>query len=139
VGPEDAEPADFSVFSEPVAYHRALEWRLATGSLAQPGPAATWTRPLCTLVEGEPMTPLQHLVAMTDAASGISAELDWERATFANVDLVVALFRQPAGEWLAMDAVTTLGPAGVGQCSADLHDVEGRIGRSVASLFVEPR
>jgi acyl-Coa thioesterase superfamily protein/acyl-CoA thioesterase superfamily protein len=139
VGPEDAEPADFSVFSGPVAYHRALEWRLATGSLAQPGPAATWTRPLCTLVEGEPMTPLQHLVAMTDAASGISAELDWEQATFANVDLVVALFRQPAGEWLAMDAVTTLGPAGVGQCSADLHDVEGRIGRSVASLFVEPR
>jgi hypothetical protein len=139
VGPEDATPAEFSVFSEPVAYHRALEWRLAGGSLATPGPAATWTRPLCALVEGEPITPLQHLLAMTDAASGISAALDWTEATFANVDLVVALFRQPAGEWLAMDATTTLGPAGVGQCGADLYDVEGRIGRSVASLFVEPR
>ncbi|MBM7806377.1 hypothetical protein JOD57_002214 [Geodermatophilus bullaregiensis] len=139
VAPEDAGPTEFGVFSEPVAYHRALEWRLASGSLAEPGPAATWTRPRCTLVEGEPMTPLQHLVAMTDAASGISAELDWQRATFANVDLVVALFRPPAGEWLAMDATTTLGPAGVGQCSADLYDAEGRIGRSIASLFVEPR
>ena len=139
VGPEDATPAEFSAFSEPVAYHRALEWRLAGGSLATPGPAATWTRPLCALVEGEPITPLQHLLAMTDAASGISAALDWTEATFANVDLVVALFRQPAGEWLAMDATTTLGPAGVGQCGADLYDVEGRIGRSVASLFVEPR
>ena len=90
-------------------------------------------------MEGEPITPLQHLLAMTDAASGISAELDWTEATFANVDLVVALFRPPTGEWLAMDAVTTLGPAGVGQCSADLYDTGGRIGRSVASLFVEPR
>jgi hypothetical protein len=138
-GPEDGRPAAFSVFSEEVAYHRSLEWREAAGSIAAPGPAAVWTRPLCALVAGEPMTPLQHLLVMTDAASGVSAELDWGRATFANVDLVVALFRQPAGQWLAMDAVTTLGPAGVGQCAADLYDVGGRVGRSVASLFVEPR
>jgi hypothetical protein len=38
-----------------------------------------------------------------------------------------------------MDAVTTIGPAGAGQCAADLHDAGGRVGRSVASLFVEPR
>ena len=139
VGPEQARPAAFDVFSEEVAYHRALEWRAASGQLTAPGPAAAWTRPLCALVEGEPITPLQHLLVMTDAASGIAAELDWSEATFANVDLVVALFRRPAGEWLAMDAVTTLGPSGVGQCAADLYDADGRIGRSVASLFVEPR
>ncbi|MGY1781508.1 thioesterase family protein [Geodermatophilus sp. SYSU D01036] len=139
VGPEDARPAVFDVFRQEVAYHRALDWREATGSLTGTGPAAAWTRPLCALVEGEPMTPLEHLLVMTDAASGISAELPWDRATFANVDLVVALFRQPAGEWLGMDATTTIGPGGVGQCSAELHDTTGRIGRSVASLFVEPR
>ncbi|MGY1716551.1 thioesterase family protein [Geodermatophilus sp. SYSU D01106] len=139
VGPEEARPAAFDVFSEDVAYHRALEWRAAAGSLTTTGPAAAWTRPLCELVEGEPMTPLEHLLVMTDAASGISTEIDWSQATFANVDLVVALFRQPAGDWLGMDAVTTLGPGGAGQCAADLHDRRGRIGRSVASLFVEPR
>ncbi|PRY41208.1 thioesterase superfamily protein [Geodermatophilus tzadiensis] len=139
VGPQESAPAQFAVFREEVAYHRSLEWRAASGSLTASGPAAAWTRPLCALVEGEPITPLQHLLVMTDAASGISAELDWSRATFANVDLVVALFRQPAGEWLAMDAATTLGPTGVGQCAADLYDTRGRIGRSVASLFVEPR
>ena len=139
VGPDRARPAGFDVFSQEVAYHRALEWREASGRLTTTGPAAAWTRPLCGLVEGEPMTPLQHLLVMTDAASGISTELDWSQATFANVDLVVALFRQPAGEWLAMDAVTTLGPGGVGQCAADLYDAHGRIGRSAASLFVEPR
>ncbi|HJX42950.1 MAG TPA: thioesterase family protein [Geodermatophilus sp.] len=139
VGPQDARPAQFAVFSEEVAYHRSMEWREAAGSLTAPGPAATWTRPLCDLVDGEPITPLEHLLVMTDAAHGISAELGWGEATFANVDLVVALFRRPAGEWLAMDAVTTLGPTGAGQCAADLHDTGGRIGRSVASLFVEPR
>jgi hypothetical protein len=139
VGPEDGRPAGFDVFSEDVAYHRSLEWREVAGSITAPGPAAVWTRPLCALVDGEPMTPLQHLLVMTDAASGVSAALDWSVATFANVDLVVALFRPPAGEWLAMDAVTTLGPAGAGQCAADLYDVTGRVGRSVASLFVEPR
>src|SRR3954470_23450024 len=86
-GPYDsrAETADF--FTEEVAYHRALDWRFAAGSFNSPGPAAAWTRPACALVEGEPMSPLHHLLVMTDAASGISAALDWERATFANVDL----------------------------------------------------
>ncbi len=127
------------VFSEEITYHRALEWRFTAGSFDTPGPAAAWTRPLVPLVAGEPITPLEHLLVMTDAASGISAELDWTRATFANIDLTVSLYRQPAGPWLGMDATTSLGPAGVAQCFADLFDATGRIGRSAASLFVEPR
>jgi hypothetical protein len=38
-----------------------------------------------------------------------------------------------------MDAVTTLGGTGAGQCTAVLFDEEGAIGRSARSLFVEPR
>ena len=85
------------------------------------------------------MTALQHLLVMTDAASGISAALDWQPATFANVDLTVALTRPPAGEWLGMDAATVLGGTGAAQCFAVLFDAEGAIGRSAQSLFVEPR
>ncbi|MGY1682115.1 thioesterase family protein [Geodermatophilus sp. SYSU D01176] len=138
-GPEQSRPETADFFTTDVAYHRALDWRFAHGSFNAPGPAAAWTRPLCTLVEGEPMSPLQHLLVMTDAASGISAVLDWQRATFANVDLTVALVRPPAGEWLGVDAVTTIGPAGAGQCFADLYDTRGRIGRSAQALFVAPR
>ncbi len=90
-------------------------------------------------MEGEPITPLQHLLVMTDAASGVSAVLDWTRATFANVDLTVALVRPPSREWLGVDAAATLGPGGAGQCFADFHDARGRIGRSAQALFVEPR
>ena len=138
-GPEESRPEEAAFFTTDVAYHRALDWRFAHGSFNAPGPAAAWTRPLCTLVEGEPMSPLQHLLVMTDAASGISAVLDWQQATFANVDLTVALVRPPAGDWVGVDAVTTIGPSGAGQCFADLYDAIGRIGRSAQALFVAPR
>jgi Thioesterase-like superfamily len=138
-GPEDSRPEEAAFFSEEVAYHRALEWRFAAGSFNEPGPAAAWTRPRCTLVEGEQMTPLEHLLVMTDAASGISAALDWNAVTFANIDLSLALHRAPRGEWLGMDATTVLGGTGAAQCFAVLFDAEGGIGRSSHALFVEPR
>jgi hypothetical protein len=138
-GPEESKPEDAAFFSEEIAYHRALEWRFATGSFNAPGPASAWTRPRCELVAGEPMTPLQHLLVMTDAASGISAELDWNRATFANVDLLVSLHRPPRGEWVGVDARTVFGGTGAALCSGVLFDADGPIGRSAASLFVEPR
>jgi hypothetical protein len=137
--PEDSRPEVAEWFSEDVAYHRALEWRFASGSFNSPGPAAAWTRPSCELVAGEPMTPLQHLLVMTDAASGVSAELDWSTATFANVDLILSLHRPPQGCWLGMDAATTVGGTGAAQCFAVLFDRAGAVGRSAASLFVEPR
>ena len=137
--PQASTPETAEFFTQDVAYHRALEWRFSAGSFNAPGPAAAWTRPSCQLVEGEPMTPLEHLLVMTDAASGISATLDWTKATFANVDLTLNLQRPPAGEWLGMDAATTLGGTGAGQCFAVLYDEAGAIGRSSASLFVESR
>ncbi|WP_040338762.1 thioesterase family protein [Candidatus Blastococcus massiliensis] len=138
-GVEASRPGEASFFRSEIAYHKALEWRFASGDFDARGPAAAWTRPQCTLVEGEPITPLQHLLVMTDAASGISAVLDGRSATFANVDLSVALHRPPRGEWLGMDAITVLGDSGAAQCSAVLFDEDGAIGRSTQSLFVEPR
>jgi hypothetical protein len=139
LGPEDSKPEDAAFFTQDVAYHRALEWRFAAGSFNSPGPATAWTRSRCELVSGEPMTPLEHLLVMTDAASGISAALDWNTFTFANVDLSLALHRPPRGEWLGMDATTVLGGLGAAQCFAVLFDADGAIGRSTHALFVEPR
>ena len=138
-GWQDSRPETAAFFSQEIAYHRALEWRFATGSFNSPGPASAWTRPECELVAGEKMTPLQHLLVMTDAASGISAALDWTTMSFANVDLSLALHRAPEGEWLGMDARTVLGGTGAGQCYAVLFDETGVIGRSSHALFVEPR
>jgi hypothetical protein len=138
-GWQDSRPEVAAFFTEDVAYHRALEWRFATGSFNAPGPASAWTRPESELVAGEPMTPLQHLLVMTDAASGISAELDWSTTSFANIDLSLALHRAPQGDWLGMDAATVYGGTGAAQCYAVLFDETGTIGRSSHALFVEPR
>lgn len=137
--PEESRAETAGFFTQDVAYHRALDWRFASGSFNAPGPAAAWTRSLCALVAGEPMTPLEHLLVMTDAASGISASLDWTSATFANVDLVVTLHRPPRGEWLGVDACTVHGDTGAAQAFGVLFDADGAIGRSAQSLFVDPR
>jgi hypothetical protein len=138
-GPEESRPGTAGFFTQDVAYHRALDWRFASGTFNGPGPAAAWTRSLCALVEGEPMAPLEHLLVMTDAASGISASLDWRAATFANVDLTVSLHRAPRGQWLGVDARTVHGGTGVAQAFGVLFDADGAIGRSAQALFVEPR
>jgi hypothetical protein len=104
-----------------------------------PGPATAWTAARCELVAGEPMGTLEHLLVMSDAASGISAALDWNHATVANVDLTVALHRPPRREGVGMDATTVLADTGAAQCFAVLFDADGAIGRSAQSLFVEPR
>ncbi len=137
--PDDGTPGDLRFFRREVAYHRALDWRVVHGDFMTPGPAAAWTRPLCTLVDGEPITPLEHLLVMTDASSGVSSVLDWATTSFANIDLVVALRRPPTGEWLATDAATHLGGTGTAQCFAALYDADGLVGRSSQTLLVERR
>ncbi len=122
------------------SYVSCLEWRFTPGSdWVDPGPATVWTRMRAQLVAGEDPTPLEHLLTMTDAASGVSATLPWDAFTFMNVDLSLALERPPGGEWLAMDAITRPGPLGAGVCTAVLHDRDGRVGSSSAALLVNPR
>jgi len=122
-----------------VAYRDALDWRWIDGSFAEPGPATVWSRLKVPLVAGEETSPLERLLVMTDAASGVSAMLDWQTFLFVNVDLTLHLERPPRGEWMAMDARTRMGDAGAGVCTAVLSDGLGRVGVSAQSLLVEPR
>ncbi|MGI8623753.1 MAG: thioesterase family protein [Solirubrobacteraceae bacterium] len=139
-GPDACRPgARPSFWNDDVAYYDALEWRFAFGDFEEPGPAACWTRMKVDLVAGEPATPFEHLLVMGDAASGVSAMLDWARWTFANVDFDVALERPPAGEWVAMDAITRPGETGAGICSSVLSDARGRVGSSTQALLFAAR
>jgi hypothetical protein len=132
-GGESSLPA---FWTEPVAYHAALDWRFVDGDFDSPGPAATWTRLRVPLVSGEEATPLERLLVMADAASGISHVLDWTEWLFINVELGIHLERLPEGEWIAMDAVTRLSPSGAGLCMSVLSDERGRVGVSTQSLRV---
>ncbi len=56
-----------------------------------------------------------------------------------NPDLTIYLFRPPEGEWVCLDATTTLRADGIGLAEAALYDERGPIGRSLQSLLVEGR
>lgn len=125
--------------ADAIAYRDALDWRWMWGSFTEPGPACVWARLKYPLVAGEETSPLERLLVMADAASGISALLDWNEWLFVNLDLGIHLERPPHGEWMAMDAQTRVGDTGAGLCTSVLSDGLGRVGASTQSLLVERR
>jgi hypothetical protein len=120
------------------AYAKSVEWRFVAGRMGVAGPAAVWARPRIDLVAGRPTSGLSRVALIADTASGISAELDWATWSFVNVDLDVHLARPLRGEWILMDAVTQLGPAGSALARSALSDVYGALGSGLQTLVVGP-
>jgi acyl-coenzyme A thioesterase PaaI-like protein len=120
-------------------YLDAVEWRWIRGAVTVPGPATVWMRPRVALVLGETMSPLQRLLACADSASGASAALDPAEWGFMNTELSVHLVRPVHGDWLCVDAETTLAGTSSGLAAARLLDAQGLVGRSAQSLFVTAR
>ena len=138
-GPADGNPKDFFPTGVDTGYHTAMEYRFITGAFLELGPAVVWMRMRHPLVEGEEPTPLQRVLVAADSANGVSAALDYRQYVFINTDLTVYLHREPATEWVCLDAVTRLEPAGVGMSDTLLWDEHGRIGRGVQALLVRGR
>ena len=120
-------------------YLNAMEWRAVAGDMVTPGPAAVWARQRVALVEGEKPSSLQRLFAVADSGNGVSNFLDPHQWWFINTELTVHLQREPVGEWIGLDAATTVGPNGVGTAASRLHDLEGQVATGVQALLVRPR
>ncbi len=121
-------------------YLQAVEWRFVTGeSFQQPGPGTAWTRLRHPLVAGEEPTGLQRVLAVADSGNGLSGELDIDRWLFINPELTVHLHREAVGEWVCLDATTTVSPGGVGLATSVLSDADGPVGVGAQSLLVAPR
>ena len=118
----------------------AMEWRYVTGGgLGTPGPSAVWMRPTIPLLPGQDLTPVSRALLAADSGNGVSAVLDPARFLFLNVDLKVMLHRDPVGEWLLLDAATSIGPAGTGVAASTLSDTTGPCGHGMQTLLVAPR
>ncbi len=136
--PDDLE-ATLTPFRFAVGYHTAMETRYAIGSFTAPGPASVWFRMRFPLVAGEPIDPLSRVLTAADSGNGVSQVLDIRAHIFMNPDLTVHLVRYPTGEWVCLDAVTTIDPSGIGLADTQLSDVRGPIGRGSQSLYITPR
>jgi Thioesterase-like superfamily len=117
----------------------SVEWRFVRGYFTEPGPGLAWIRQRVPLVEGEEPSPLQRLAVVADSANGVAAPLDVRKWLFVNTDLTLHLHRAPEGEWMAVQAATTVGPDGLGTAASLLFDQRGQVGRSAQSLVVRPR
>lgn len=137
--PDAAELKPFFATGQDVGYHTAMDVRFVHGGFTEPGPAFAWFRPRVPIVAGMEVTPLQRVLVMADSGNGISSAMPPSGWLFINTDLTVALHRQPVGDWVAMDAETTIEPTGVGLATSILHDTDGPIGRGLQSLLVAPR
>ncbi len=126
--------------SSGTAYHRdATEHRLVRGSLFSPGPVVDWISLTVPVIDGESPSAFQRAAAAADFLNGVSWVLPGADWLFINPDLTLTLHRLPVGEQIAVDAVTRVGPDGIGTAEAELYDTTGRIGRAVQTLLVEPR
>jgi hypothetical protein len=120
-------------------YLDAMEWRALAGHLGKPGPATVWARQSVDLVSGERPTGLQRVFVVADSGNGASGRLDPLEWLFINSELTVHLYREPAGEWIGLDATTVIGPDGVGTAFSVLHDLTGPVGRGAQALLVRPQ
>jgi hypothetical protein len=120
-------------------YLHSVTWELAAGSLADPGPAATWTRLRVPLVDDAPTSGVERAAVVADAGSGISAWADPSTLVFVNTEITLHLTTEPTGEDVWMDSRTSLDPAGIGHVHTVLGDRTGSIGTADATLFVAPR
>ena len=121
-------------------YLSAIDWRfLSGGGFDTPEPARVWTRPRIPLVAGEEPSPMCRALLVADSGSGVSAVLDPARFLFINVDLTLVLQRDPVGEWLLLDAATSIGDHGTGLAETVLSDADGPCGRALQTLLVAPR
>ena len=136
--PDAAPPFRFPFFQTEPAYHTAIEGRFVRGQWGDRQVFA-WAKVLFPLVAGEASSPLQRLVTVADAESGLCPPLDPFQYTFLNPDLTVVVDREPEGEWLGLDAVSTATPQGLGIAQSALYDSRGLFGRAAQCLVVEPR
>jgi Acyl-CoA thioesterase C-terminal domain/Acyl-CoA thioesterase N-terminal domain len=120
-------------------YVAAMEWRSVDGPINRPGPARVWMRPRLPLVAGEKTSPVSRVLLVADSGNGVSGVFDPGEWLFVNVDLTVVLYRPPRGEWVLLDAVTTVGTGGSGLATSRLADRDGAIGQGMQTLVVSRR
>ncbi len=93
-----------------------------------------WGRMRHALVRGEEPTGLQRILVLADSGNGVSSVLPGTDWAFINPELTVHLAAEPQGEWLCLDAQTSLDARGFGLAASRLYRPRrpGRARRPIA-------
>ncbi len=118
-----------------LGYSDLMETRVASGRAFRE-PSAVWFRLNHPIVAGTEPSPCQRVAVAADSGNGVSSVLDIRHYAFVNADLTINLLRLPVGEWVCLDARTSLSSHGTGLAESALYDAQGLIGRATQSLSV---
>jgi hypothetical protein len=137
--PADTAPGEFPMrrlTQRWVGFRNSVEVRYPP---AQPtgGPVTVYMRTVPPLPDEEP-SPFQRIAPLADCGNAFSRHTDPEVVQFINTDLVIALHRDPVGEWLGSRSASQWQPGGVGLADALLFDAIGPVGRALQTLLLRP-
>jgi hypothetical protein len=136
--PETLPPFSFPFFRWEQGYHRGVELRVAQGAWGTT-PVSFWAQPVVPLVAGRASSPLERLVILADAQSGMGPPLDPTVYSYLNPDLALYLERPVEDGWLGFDIRSVVGPQGAGLSQSALRDHRGVFGRSLQTLVIATR
>ncbi|MFT5686070.1 MAG: hypothetical protein ACI8RZ_007025 [Myxococcota bacterium] len=128
----------FPFFPDETGYQEAVDLAIAHGAWGKT-PVGFWARPRVPLIAGRVTSPIERLIIIADAQSGMGVPLDPADFTFVNPDLTVYLEREPIGDWLGFDIRSTANTHGSGIAQSAIRDRCGLMARSAQSLLVAPR
>ncbi|WP_167132308.1 thioesterase family protein [Paramicrobacterium chengjingii] len=121
----------------PGGYIESLEFRYV--GEPRPGARQTWLQSQHPLIDVGDVSPLAHLVRLTDTANGLSGREHPSTLLYPNVDLQIHIHRLPHGDWLGIDGIQQYGPDGVGLTSSILNDDAGPFARVEQILTLRRR
>ena len=141
---ETATPGSFPIRDtnhDRVSFVDSVEVRydLDEGSAGLGGPTTIWLRPKVPILADEEPSPFQRICPLADCGNGVSYTEYLDRVAFLNVDLTLALHRDPVGEWHAARTVSHWQADGTGLSDAELFDTEGVVGRALQTLLLMPQ
>lgn len=136
----DSEAGDFPIGPNVhgrTGFRDAVAVRYPPGQHPGVGATTVWLNTI-PLLPGEPMSPFQRSCPLADCGNAFSRHAEPNEVQFVNTDLVIALHRDPIGDWLGSQVVSHWQPTGVGLADALLFDDEGPVGRALQTLLLRP-
>jgi hypothetical protein len=143
--PFDGQPEDGSELEQvgdhvPGFHTDGIELRFVRSNPNERGPGQVWGRLRHPMIAGVGTSPLMRAMACADFGNATSSMMPSDSHSYINADLSVALWRDPVGEWIGLDAVTRFDPElGTGLAEGALRDELGPVGRSHQTVFIDRR
>ena len=136
----DAQPGPFPIdarrhHGRPGFSGEAVRMRYPPEHREGPGSSIVWMN-TAPLIPGETPSPFQAICPLADCGNAFSRHAEPWQVQFANIDLTIALHRDPVGEWFGSRTESWWQPGGVGLADAMLFDDDGPVGRALQTVVL---